>query len=200
MTSQGYCNKRFIVAFLRDLGSLCHSPVTSPQQHHTSTCSIKMIAALSSFALFVCIENANAFVNTHRSLCMSGDLGFGSEPKSGTSVGRRSVVIGGAGGIFGGIFGGNSQNIAFADEGGDGEAPKPAPVVPPPPAPAPTPPPSPRPFKYKNAGPTNEVVKTVEGIKRRRLGGSDILVSEMGLGTQRWLVFFVLKIFLIEVN
>jgi aryl-alcohol dehydrogenase-like predicted oxidoreductase len=35
-------------------------------------------------------------------------------------------------------------------------------------------------------GPTNEVVKIVNGMKRRRLGGSDIFVSELGLGTQRW--------------
>merc|ERR1719223_1663183 len=158
-----------------------------------------MIAALSSLALFLKVENANAFSHhPHRSMCMSGNLGFGSDPhpNSGVnSVGRRSVVIGGTGGIFGGIFGG-SINIASADEGeGENAAPPkveasslpaPAPVVTPPPPPAPTPPPSPPPFKYKNAGPTNEVVKTVEGIKRRRLGGTDILVSEMGLGTQRW--------------
>lgn len=36
------------------------------------------------------------------------------------------------------------------------------------------------------AGTTNEVIKIVNGIKRRRLGGSDIIVSELGLGTQRW--------------
>ena len=37
------------------------------------------------------------------------------------------------------------------------------------------------------AGPaTNEVVGTVNGIRRKRLGGSDIVVSEVGLGTQRW--------------
>jgi hypothetical protein len=35
-------------------------------------------------------------------------------------------------------------------------------------------------------GPTNEVIKSVNGMKLRRLGGSDILVSELGLGTQRW--------------
>lgn len=35
-------------------------------------------------------------------------------------------------------------------------------------------------------GPTNEVVKNINGMKYRRLGGSDILVSELGLGTQRW--------------
>lgn len=35
-------------------------------------------------------------------------------------------------------------------------------------------------------GPTNEVVKVVNGIKHRRLGGSDIVVSEIGLGAQRW--------------
>ena len=35
-------------------------------------------------------------------------------------------------------------------------------------------------------GATNEVVKKVAGMKHRRLGGSDIVVSELGLGTQRW--------------
>lgn len=35
-------------------------------------------------------------------------------------------------------------------------------------------------------GPTNEVVKSVNGMRQRRLGGSDIVVSELGLGTQRW--------------
>lgn len=33
---------------------------------------------------------------------------------------------------------------------------------------------------------TNEVVRTVNGIKHRRLGGSEVIVSELGLGTQRW--------------
>jgi len=36
-------------------------------------------------------------------------------------------------------------------------------------------------------GPTNEVVKVVNGMKHRRLGNSDIVVSELGLGTQRWM-------------
>jgi aryl-alcohol dehydrogenase-like predicted oxidoreductase len=35
-------------------------------------------------------------------------------------------------------------------------------------------------------GRTNEVKKVVNGMKHRRLGGSDIFVSELGLGTQRW--------------
>jgi hypothetical protein len=35
-------------------------------------------------------------------------------------------------------------------------------------------------------GNTNEVVRTVAGIRHRRLGGGDIIVSEVGLGTQRW--------------
>ena len=42
------------------------------------------------------------------------------------------------------------------------------------------------PRKRGKGGPTNEVVKVVNGIKHRRLGGSDIIVSELGLGTQRW--------------
>ena len=37
-----------------------------------------------------------------------------------------------------------------------------------------------------NKGPTNEVVKSINGMKLKRLGGSDIIVSELGLGTQRW--------------
>lgn len=38
----------------------------------------------------------------------------------------------------------------------------------------------------KTFGSTNEVVSVVKGMKRRRLGNSDIIVSELGLGTQRW--------------
>lgn len=34
--------------------------------------------------------------------------------------------------------------------------------------------------------PTNEVVSVVEGISQKRLGSSGIIVSEVGLGTQRW--------------
>jgi aryl-alcohol dehydrogenase-like predicted oxidoreductase len=42
------------------------------------------------------------------------------------------------------------------------------------------------PTPKSSKGPTNEVVKVVNGMKRRRLGGSDIFVSELGLGAQRW--------------
>lgn len=35
-------------------------------------------------------------------------------------------------------------------------------------------------------GATNSVVRTVDGIRQKRLGGTDIIVSELGLGTQRW--------------
>lgn len=37
-----------------------------------------------------------------------------------------------------------------------------------------------------SAGPTNEVVSVIDGIRQKRLGGSGIIVSEVGLGTQRW--------------
>ena len=40
--------------------------------------------------------------------------------------------------------------------------------------------------KKRSSGPTGEVVKIVNGMKHKRLGNSDIFVSEMGLGTQRW--------------
>ncbi len=33
---------------------------------------------------------------------------------------------------------------------------------------------------------TNEVVSQVNGIRQKRLGGTDVIVSEVGLGTQRW--------------
>ena len=36
------------------------------------------------------------------------------------------------------------------------------------------------------SGPTNQVLSTVNGVRQRRLGGGEIVVSEMGLGTQRW--------------
>ncbi len=35
-------------------------------------------------------------------------------------------------------------------------------------------------------GRTNEVIKVINGIRHRQLGGSDIVVYELGLGTQRW--------------
>jgi hypothetical protein len=39
----------------------------------------------------------------------------------------------------------------------------------------------------RRARPTNEVVDVIEGIRHKRLGGrSDIVVSELALGTQRW--------------
>lgn len=36
------------------------------------------------------------------------------------------------------------------------------------------------------SGPTGEVLSTVAGIRQKRLGGGDVVVSELGLGTQRW--------------
>ena len=46
-------------------------------------------------------------------------------------------------------------------------------------SPSPSPSPSPR----ARLGPTNEIIDVVEGIARKRLGGTDIVVSEMALGT-----------------
>mmetsp|Transcript_60927 Transcript_60927/g.193267 ORF Transcript_60927/g.193267 Transcript_60927/m.193267 type:complete len:478 (+) Transcript_60927:43-1476(+) len=39
---------------------------------------------------------------------------------------------------------------------------------------------------YTPAGPTGETLEIVDGMRQRRLGGTDIVVSELGLGTQRW--------------
>jgi hypothetical protein len=72
------------------------------------------------------------------------------------STNRRNVLL--ASSLFGGFFGGN-QNPASAAK----------PTVP------------------GAKGATNEIGKVANsGMKLRRLGGSDILVSELGLGTQRW--------------
>ena len=74
---------------------------------------------------------------------------------------RRKLLQVGAGGMFSGLpFMGSDNNEAQASTPGD--------------------------TKKRGGGPTGEVVKVVKGMKQRRLGNSDIFVSEMGLGTQRW--------------
>ncbi|KAL7490636.1 hypothetical protein ACHAWT_000196 [Skeletonema menzelii] len=80
---------------------------------------------------------------------------------------RRQSVQLMAGGFLGGIFGGGengSYSVANAATSTGGNA------------------------KINNSGkgPTNEIIKKVNGMNQRRLGGSDIIVSELGLGTQRW--------------
>lgn len=71
-----------------------------------------------------------------------------------------TMMAGGGGGFFSDLFGkSDGNNAANAYIGGNINSGK---------------------------GSTNEVVKTVNGMRLRRLGGSDILVSELGLGTQRW--------------
>lgn len=78
---------------------------------------------------------------------------------------RQSVQIMMAGGFLGGIFGGDgsggsSPSVANAATSTNINGGK---------------------------GPTNEIIKKVNGMNQRRLGGSDIIVSELGLGTQRWI-------------
>ncbi len=77
---------------------------------------------------------------------------------------RQSVQIMMAGGFLGGIFGGENGSVANAATSSGSNS------------------------KINNSGkgPTNEVIKKVNGMNQRRLGGSDIIVSELGLGTQRW--------------
>lgn len=73
-----------------------------------------------------------------------------------TKLHRRTFLQASAGGMFGGFFGKDAATASTMKK------------------------------SNKSFGPTNEVVKVVNGIKHRRLGGSDIVVSELGLGTQRW--------------
>jgi aryl-alcohol dehydrogenase-like predicted oxidoreductase len=72
----------------------------------------------------------------------------------------RRTVIKASGGLFGIPFFGGGDNAANA---ASNNVPK------------------------SSKGPTNEIVKVVNGMRRRRLGGSDIFVSELGLGAQRWM-------------
>mmetsp|Transcript_4454 Transcript_4454/g.5778 ORF Transcript_4454/g.5778 Transcript_4454/m.5778 type:complete len:464 (+) Transcript_4454:129-1520(+) len=81
---------------------------------------------------------------------------------------RRKLILAGAGvgGIFGGLFNSNEASASDPTSGSGGNRAGGK--------------------NNKSYGPTNEVVKVVNGIKQRRLGGSGIVVSEIGLGTQRW--------------
>ena len=75
---------------------------------------------------------------------------------------RRQLLRVGAGGMFSGLpfFGSDNNNEAQAAND--------------------------KKKKLGSSGPTGEVVKVVKGMKHKRLGSSDIFVSELGLGTQRW--------------
>jgi len=80
----------------------------------------------------------------------------GRRPPTMRDVSRRAAGGAGLFGAFGGLLGG----------------PGPANAVPP--------------SRSGAKGATGDVVKVVNGIQHRRLGGSGIVVSEVGLGTQRW--------------
>ena len=123
----------------------------------TTTCIISYATAFQSPASQLRVPTAAA-PHTYRARSTSlANVSDGEGPS------RRTVL---GAGLFGGIFGNGSSGAANA-------------AVPP------TPPAAPG-SSFKPKGPTNEVVKVVNGMKRRRLGGSDIVVSELGLGTQRW--------------
>jgi aryl-alcohol dehydrogenase-like predicted oxidoreductase len=84
-----------------------------------------------------------------------------SSPPLSSSPKRRGLLVSGS--LFGGMFGGGS---------GDNGSGKAATNL--------------RKGASSNGGSTNEIIKQVNGMKHRRLGNSDIIVSELGLGTQRW--------------
>jgi diketogulonate reductase-like aldo/keto reductase len=88
----------------------------------------------------------------------SFDRSFSTQDTNANDSRRRQLLQAGSGGMFGLPFLGGGNNRANASST----------------TPA------------KQYGPTNEVVKVVNGMKHRRLGNSDIVVSELGLGTQRW--------------
>lgn len=142
--------------------------VRSKSWHTRQACHERLI--LPSYSTFSKIMRVQALATATLLLPPTASC-FQRSPPTLTSTGngpnRRSVLFAGGGGMFGGMFSGVGVPSASATSG-EGS--------------------------YKSKGPTNEVVKTVTGsamkrgggMKRRRLGGSDILVSELGLGTQRW--------------
>ena len=77
---------------------------------------------------------------------------------------RRDVLL--ASSLLGGFFAGGGGNSNKNNDNANAYSAKAKPKAP--------------------KGPTNEIVKVVNGMKQRRLGGSDIVVSTLGLGTQRW--------------
>jgi len=79
---------------------------------------------------------------------------------------RRNFILSAGGGLFGGMF-----SSSFGNNDSDNRRANASEI---------------KRGQYKSVGSTNEVVKVVNGIKHKRLGGSDIIVSELGLGTQRW--------------
>lgn len=107
------------------------------------------------------IYRTSRFMDEHNSIINPNTSDNSNQLNTIPNSKRRNFILSAGGGIFGGIFssGDDEQNWASAAEN---RKPK------------------------KSFGPTNEIVKVVNGIKHRRLGGSDIIVSEMGLGTQRW--------------
>lgn len=78
---------------------------------------------------------------------------------------RRIFALTSFGSMFGGLFGGEYSSRASISSSSE-----------------------PNRKQFISKGPTNEIVTVIDGIKQRRLGGSDIIVSELGLGTQRWYV------------
>ena len=125
----------------------------------------RIFLALACYYFCCCLEISDAFLMNPKRICTTHTMKIQNE----SSVSRRkAIVLGSTSGFFVGLFGGGGgdNDVANASSGPTKSSGK----------------------KYKSAGPTGEVVKVVNGMKHRRLGGSDILVSELGLGTQRWYV------------
>jgi aryl-alcohol dehydrogenase-like predicted oxidoreductase len=128
---------------------------------------VPFLGALSGVFCFSDEPKISTVYVTQRQIGQDGSWSMGMRPprplgQEQSVTGRRAMLLSaGAGGLFSGMFGGGSKGVSaksLPEYGKD----------------------------IKSYGPTNEVIKTVNGIKHRRLGGSNIVVSELGLGTQRW--------------
>ena len=169
-----------------DISHLCTSTYRSKQQTQQQSSEERskenlLIAIVMirfkkvKFLSLLCILNAqvHAFVHPMQALkkpnLFQMQQSNENQKRDMKSHRRRSLLIAGAGasssGWFDNIFGNFGGNGGIdrynADAIGRGD-------------------------NFRSVGPTNEVVKVVNGMKHRRLGGTDIIVSELGLGTQRW--------------
>ena len=125
--------------------------------HYLDKTNMKLLPLLSITAT-TAFTTPSHLLSTPQSHTQKIRASFLDDDTSSSSIQRRSLLTMMAYSSFFNLFGGNNGN-SVANAAGVINAGK---------------------------GPTNEVIKTVNGMKLRRLGGSDILVSELGLGTQRW--------------
>ena len=136
--------------------------VTSSGSNWSKVCMVSSFQLLV-LSLLCSVTSAFGVGGSQAAFLMATPSETGRSSSSSTlssSSRRRNILRAGAGGFFSGLPFFGSDNKAQAAAAND--------------------------KKKRSGGPTGEVAKIVKGMKHKRLGNSDIFVSELGLGTQRW--------------